>query len=264
MYTTSDIVKNLEQLGILPSDTVMVHTSLKSIGELKNGADTVLDALCGYLEEGLLVMPGHTWAYVDGEHPEFDVTKSPVCVGVLPEVFRKRKGVYRSQHPTHSLLAYGPCAGQFVSGQERFDTPCAPGSSYGDLEKRDGKVMLIGVNFMRCTLIHCIEEIAGVPGRLTGTYQQLWVKDKEGAVHRVPSHRHQNANSDNYQKLEPVLSSKGVLTRGIIGDATTIVCKIKDLFGITLELLSRDIRLFDDDKPVPEDWYKSIALKNES
>lgn len=264
MYTTSHIVKNLEQLGILPSDTVMVHASLKSVGKLENGADTVLDAMCGYLREGLLVLPGHTWAYVDGEHPEFDVMKSPVCVGALPEVFRKRSGVYRSLHPTHSLLAYGPYAGQFVSGQERFDTPCAPGSCYGELERRAGKVMLVGVDFMRCTLIHCIEEIAGVPGRIAGTYEQLRVKDKEGRVHSVPSHRHQNANSDYYQKLEPVMDHRGVLTRGKIGDAATIVCEIKDLFGITLELLGRDIRLFDDDKPVPEEWYKGSALKNES
>jgi aminoglycoside 3-N-acetyltransferase len=208
------------------------------------------------LSSGLFVLPGHTWADIDAHNPEFDVLNSPVCVGVMPEVFRKRKGVYRSLHPTHSLLAYGCGAKEFVSGQEKFDTPCAPDSCYGKLEKLSGKVMLIGVDFMSCTLVHCIEEVAGVPERISDTWEQLRVRDESGRLYNVPSRRHQNANSDYYQKLEPVLQYKKVLTRGKIGDADTVVCNIKDLFSITLELLNKNIRLLDDDKPVPEEWYK--------
>ncbi len=255
MYTKQDIMNDMEHLGILPSDTVLVHSSLKSIGATENGADTVLDAFCGYLNSGLLVMPGHTWDYINAQNPEFDVMESPVCVGVMPELFRKRKGVHRSLHPTHSLLAYGHDAEQFVSGDEKFDTPCAPDSCYGKLEKRDGKVVFIGVNFMKCTLVHCIEEVANVPGRLTDTWEQLRVKKADGEVIPVPSRRHHNSNSDYFEKLEPVFEYRNVLTRGKIGDADTIVCKIQDLFRITLELLKKDPRLFDDDKPVPKEWF---------
>ncbi len=256
MYSKADIINDIKKLGIAPADTVIVHTSLKSIGPLENGADTVLDAFCEYLGNGLLVLPGHTWAGINGENPEFDVLNTPVCIGVMPEIFRKRKGVYRSLHPTHSLLACGNDAKEFVGGQERFDTPCAPDSCYGELEKRDGWVVLLGVNFMRCTLIHCIEEIAGVPGRLTQARELLKVKDESGRLHMVPSRRHQNANSDYYQKIEPVLDHKKVLKRGKIGAADTIACRVRDLFRITLELLGKDMELFNDNKPVPAEWYK--------
>lgn len=255
MYTKQDIMNDLKHLGIAPTDTVLVHTSLKKIGPAENGADTVLDAFCEYLDRGLLVLPGHTWSSIDAKHPEFDVRESPVCVGALPEIFRKRSGVFRSLHPTHSLLAYGHDAEQFVAGEERFDTPCAPDSCYGKLEKRNGKVLLIGVNFMKCTLVHCIEEVAGVPGRLTDFMEPLRVKKADGEVIAVPSHRHQNSNSDYFEKLEPVLEYRNVLTRGKIGGADSIVCGIPDLFRITLELLGKNPRLFDDDQPVPREWY---------
>lgn len=255
MYSKKDITDDLEKLGIAPTDTLMVHASLKSIGKTEEGADTVLDAFCEYLSPGLLVISGHTWADINAGNPEFDVVRSPVCVGALAEVFRKRQGVCRSLHPTHSLLAYGRDAESFVSGQEKFDTPCSPDSCYGDLEKRNGKVMFIGVNFMKCTLVHCIEEVAAVPGRLTETREQLRVRDGNGAVFYVPSRRHQNANSDYYEKLEAVLEYKNVLIRGKIGDADTMVCPVRDLFRITLDLLCRDKMLFNDDKPVPEEWY---------
>lgn len=256
MYTKNDISNDIKRLGILPSDTVMVHTSLKKIGKTEAGADTVLDAFCRYLSEGLLVLPGHTWASINADNPEFDVLKTPVCVGVMPEVFRKRSGVYRSLHPTHSVLAYGSGAAEFVSGQEKFDTPCSPDSCYGKLERMDGKLILVGVDFMKCTLVHCIEEVAGVPGRISDTWEPLKVRDENGMLRNVPSRRHQNANSDYYQKLEPVLQYKNVLIRGKVGDADTIVCRITDLFSITLDLLKKNIRLFDDAEPVPEKWYK--------
>lgn len=255
MYTKQDIIGDIRKLGILSTDTLLVHTSLKKIGTTENGADTIIDAFCEYLDSGLLVIPGHTWADINAENPQFDVINSPVCVGVLPEIFRKRSGVYRSLHPTHSLLAYGRNAQQFVEGQEKFDTPCSPDSCYGELEKRDGKVMLLGVDFTRCTLVHCIEEVANVPGRLADTWEQLRVRNESGEIINVPSRRHQNANSDHYQKLESVLDHRGVLTKGKVGNSDTIVCKIKDLFRITIELLNRDIRLFDDKKPVPREWY---------
>lgn len=255
MVTKNDLVQSIKQMGILPTDTVMVHVSLKQIGTAEAGADTVIDALCESLTDGLLVLPGHTWSTINAQNPEFDVKNSPVCVGVMPEVFRKRKGVYRSLHPTHSLLAFGNGAEEFVRGQEVFDTPCAPESCYGQMEKRNGKVLFIGVNFMKCTLVHCIEEVARIPGRLTDTREPLRVKTESGEILSVPSRRHDNANSDHYEKLEPVLDWRGALTRGKIGEADSIVCGIRDLFTVTLELLKKNPRLFDDFEPVPKSWY---------
>ena len=107
MYTKSDLMTGLAALNIDPRGTLLVHSSMKAIGPVEGGADTVLDALSEYMKDGLLVLPTHTWRSVAGEHNVFDVLHEPCCVGILPELFRQRPGVIRSLHPTHSVAALG-------------------------------------------------------------------------------------------------------------------------------------------------------------
>lgn len=101
---------------------------MKSIGQVDGGADTVLDVFSQYMKDGLLVLPTHTWAYINKNNPRFYVDKSPSCVGILTELFRKRPGVVRSLHPTHSVAALGKDAKEFVAGDEKCDTPCGRNS----------------------------------------------------------------------------------------------------------------------------------------
>ena len=44
VYTKDDIKKQLKDMRLRPDDTVLVHSSMKSIGEVEGRADTVLDA----------------------------------------------------------------------------------------------------------------------------------------------------------------------------------------------------------------------------
>ena len=77
------------------------------------------------------MLPTHTWSYINADNPKFYVDQSPSCVGILPELFRKRPGVVRSSHPTHSVAALGQDAKAFTNDDHRFDTPCARGSAWG-------------------------------------------------------------------------------------------------------------------------------------
>lgn len=255
LHTKQSLMNDLRNMGMDPADTLLMHSSMKSIGEVEGGADTVLDALSEYLSAGLLILPAHTWSTVNSANPVFDVRESSTCVGVLTERFRKRPGVIRTLHPTHSLSCLGSDAESFASGQERFDTPCAPESCYGRLEKRDAKILLVGVNFSRNTTVHCIEEVAQVPGRLSAGHQQLFVKDYDGHLISVPSRRHENSNSETFVKLEPVLYRRNLLQNTLFGDAHCLLVQAKDLFDVTLEMLNRNPRLFDDFAPIPEQWF---------
>ena len=107
MYTKDDLMRGLKEMNIDPRGTLLVHSSMKAIGPVEGGADAVLDALSEYMKDGLLVLPTHTWATVKDERNVFDVLREPSCVGILPELFRKRPGVVRSLHPTHSVAALG-------------------------------------------------------------------------------------------------------------------------------------------------------------
>lgn len=251
MATYDSLQNDLRAFGCKSSDTILIHASMKSIGPVVGGADTVLDVLSDYFRDGLLVLPAHTWSYIDAHNPVFDVRESKTCVGVLTELFRHRPGVYRTLHPTHSLCALGRDAASFTAGQERFSTPCSPFSCYGKLEQRDAVVLMIGVDFSRNTLVHCIEEVAQVSRRMTDRYEKLYVRDADGRKTLVLSRRHNHANSENYVKLQPVMLQKGLLHTGKFGEAPCFYFRAQDLFAVTLDLLWRCPRLFDDDSPVP-------------
>ena len=255
MICKETLMEDLSHMGIDPGGTLLCHLSMKAIGPVEGGADAVLDALSAYMKDGLLVIPGHTWDNINEEHPVFDSASTPVCVGMLPEIFRKRPGVIRSNHPTHSLCALGTDAENFCAGQEHFDTPCAPESCYGELERRNAQVLMTGVDFSRNTSIHCIEEVAEVPNRIGKNRQMLYWTDITGTIHALPSYRHENADSSLYVKIEPVMRARKQLRTVPFGNAKSLLFCEKDLFCTVLELLHRNIDLFGDDHPVPREWY---------
>ena len=43
-YTKQQLTDMIHRMGIQPDDSIMVHASMKSIGNVEGGADTVLDA----------------------------------------------------------------------------------------------------------------------------------------------------------------------------------------------------------------------------
>ncbi|MEK3902506.1 AAC(3) family N-acetyltransferase [Paenibacillus sp. FSL R7-0179] len=251
MHTRSSLMKQLEKMGIDPQGTLLVHSSLKSIGEVEGGADTVLDVLSEYMKEGLLVLPTHTWSYINGLNPRFSVLESPVCVGILPELFRKRPGVIRSWHPTHSVAALGRDGAVFTAGDERWDTPCARGSVYGKLLDREAEIMLLGVDLRRNTFIHGIEEWVDIPGRMTDVHEALYTVTPEGEEIAVPSRRHCGLSwSQHFWKVESVLEDGGALRRGSFGDAAVMLCGTVETTRILSDMLRENPDLFSDNEPL--------------
>lgn len=57
-----DIVEGLREIGLKEGDIVIVHTSLKSMGYVCGGAQTVIEALIEVVtSEGTIVMPTQSW-----------------------------------------------------------------------------------------------------------------------------------------------------------------------------------------------------------
>ncbi|HHT43544.1 MAG TPA: AAC(3) family N-acetyltransferase [Firmicutes bacterium] len=259
MYSKEDLKRDLKGLGIQPQDTLLVHSSLKSLGPVRGGAEAVLDAFCEYLAPGLLVLPTHTWDQINGIYNVFDLAEEPSCVGVLTNLFRQRPGVLRSWHPTHSVAAYGPDAQEFIQGEEKFDTPCPREGCWGKLYDRGAKVLFLGVPLTCNTLIHGVEEWAGVPNRISAGYQLLKIRTPDGRLLDRPMRRHKapiRNLSDNYDKLEEPLLTLGIAVRGKIGAAVSTLIEVAPMVDLTMEFLRRNPDLFLDREPIPIEWYQ--------
>ncbi|RCX17724.1 aminoglycoside 3-N-acetyltransferase [Fontibacillus phaseoli] len=251
MHTKFTLMKQLEDAGIDSQGILLMHSSMKKIGEVEGGADTVLDALSEYMKDGLLVLPTHTWSSINGDHPKFYVETSEVCVGILPELFRKRPGVIRSLHPTHSVAALGKDAAEFTAGDERWDTPCHRQSAWGRLLDRQATIILVGVDLRRNTFIHGIEEWVDIPGRMTDEHEQLFTVLGDGTEISVPSRRHCGLPwSEHFWKVEDVLEEKGALSRTRLGDAEVLVCDAVKTTEILTGMLRTNPDLFSDNEPL--------------
>ncbi|AOZ94113.1 AAC(3) family N-acetyltransferase [Paenibacillus crassostreae] len=253
MHTHTSLLEQLQQMRINQQSVVLVHSSMKSLGEVEGGANTVLDVLEEYMKDGLLVLPTHTWANINENNPKFYVEQSPSCIGILPELFRKRHGVIRSWHPTHSVAAKGQDADWFTKGDEAFDTPCARGSAWGKLLDHQATILLIGVDLRRNTFMHGVEEWLDIPGRMTEHHEKLQTILGDGTIIEVPSRRHcGQAWSEYFWKVEDVMVKHGALVFGELGDAVVRICDTVKMTDILTEMLREDPDLFSDNEPLSQ------------
>ena len=259
MYTKSELKAQLSAMGFKGTETVIIHSSLKSIGEVENRAEGIIDALQEFFAEGLLVFPSMTYSLVSDKQPVFSVRDTPCCVSALPEIFRKRPGVIRSLHPTHAVAAIGKDAAEFVEGHEKFDSPAHPDSPWGKLYKRNAKIMFVGTKTIHCnTFLHGVEEWLPVPGMLTEEPQQLVVYDYEGKRIEVPSRRHVGSHSKWYHLMYPTFCEAGALTEGKFGDAQVFVVDAHMAGDIVYDLLKKEPLFFTDEYQASKgvtDWH---------
>lgn len=256
MHTKDTLLLELSEMNINPNGTLLVHSSMKAIGEVEGGADTVIDALMEYMKDGLLVLPTHTWAQMDDKtYNVFRPETEPSCVGILTNVFRTRPGVKRSLHPTHSVAAFGKDAAEFVSGEENSHSPCARGGCWEKLLKRRAQILFLGCNLTKNTFIHGVEEWNDIPNRLTKEPQDFYSVDEDGKMHHTYQYRHHceppaTEVSQYYGKMEPAFIKGGAIAYGKLGDAKCILGDAVKMAEITSVYLKKDEHLFDDGTPI--------------
>ncbi len=252
MYTKQQLLRQLGKTG-LPSDaSLLVHSSMKAVGEVRGGADTVLDAFCEYLKDGLLVMPTHTWATVNNEHNTYDYRTEPSCTGILGTLLSQRPGAVRSLHPSHSVAAWGHDAAEFVDGEHYAQTPCPRDGIMGKLLDRGGKILFLGCPLSKNTFIHGVEEWAQIPNRLgEPELRNIIMPDGSTFFTMVSPHRAPiNDVSVNYAKLEEPFLELGVASVHQIGDARCVLCDCAGMTRVVSEMLILEPDLFLDGEPV--------------
>ena len=152
-----ELADGLVSLGLKSKDYVMVHSSLSSFGHLVGGAETFIDVLQKIITyEGLIMMPAFTY----GREP-FDRNYTCSDTGKVAEVFRTMKNVVRSEHPTHSVCVWGNRSNELVDGHKTESAFCI-GSPMYKLLANGGKVLLVGVDYTSCSMIHVAQELADV------------------------------------------------------------------------------------------------------
>ena len=216
--TPLQLRESLAQLATMPSETLMVHSSLSACGQFTNGpADIIvaLKELCG-----TLCLPTHTYIYpvTLGERAAlFDAATTPSVSGALTEFFRKQPGVLRSIQSTHSLAASGPLAEEITAGHYTYDSPTGLGTPYSRLVHRPSAALMFGVHFHYYTFFHTAEFEAGSSHAFQqGVTDRLYVTDETGTKRECLSRR-QNWAPMRFQEAGDFLEKIGLVRRAALG-----------------------------------------------
>lgn len=232
MYSKENLKEQLGQMGIKPTDTVLIHTSMRAIGQVEGGPDGVLDAFCEYLTDGLLLVPTHTWDNVTPDNPRYDVRTSVPNIGLIPRTAAFRKDGVRSLHPTHSMWAYGADGAEFVKGEENAPSPTPKDYCWDKVADRHGKILLIGVENDKNTFIHSIEERLALPDRISDQAYDITIVDEEGREYTHPFYQQYCSKTEDislfFGIFEKPMVQMGVQTFGKFGDACV---RIVDAMG---------------------------------
>lgn len=268
MYTKTDIHTQLAAMGAPQDRPVMIHTSLRAVGEVEGRGDGLLDALIAYFtaQGGLCCIPTHNWATLKyADRITMDMLNPYTCIGTLPNLAAARSDGHRSLHPTHSTAVFGDAerAEAFISGEPTNLTSTGPEGCYGRLWRDEGYILLIGVGQDRNTYIHAAEELIGVPNRIASVPREGSIRLPSGEIIRRPVYYHKNEGitphvSYQYPKYEPAFRYHGCIVDGKIGDAPAMLCSARGIYDVVKLVYERSggIELLADDAPLDEAYWK--------
>ena len=241
--TEAGLRQDLVNIGVTNEMTLLVHSSLSSIGWVVGGSPTVVRALLHVLgEKGTLVMPAATphcadpatwasprvpeaWLAEVREHlPIFDPRTTPTARGAICETFRTWPDTLRSNHPVESVCARGVAASTITSVHPLAFSE-GPGGPFEKLYDLDCWVLLLGVGFNRCTALHFAESL--LDKRRVKTLQFPVLDNGQRVWMEV-----RNVADDNDTHF-PVIGHKYVaaegVRRGAIGDARSMLFPMRGL-----------------------------------
>jgi aminoglycoside 3-N-acetyltransferase len=237
VITAARISEDLARLGLATGDWVVLHSSLRSIGQVEGGADSVVTALLDVLgPAGLLMAPSYTyWTQ------RFDVANARGATGAISEAIRRRSGAVRSWHPTHSVVAIGSdaeaiCAGHHSIGAVEVDSPL------GKVARNGGFVLLLGAGHASNSTVHVGENAAKVPyldvkfRADSFTTATVLLPDREIDVPII----HPSGCSRSFGRIEEPLRARGAVRDGLVGGAVSQLMRGQAVIDTAVDRLSAD------------------------
>lgn len=240
-----DFSKDFSSLGILPGDTVLMHSSMKALGTDET-PEYFLKSLCDYLgEKGTLLLPALTYSNVGENQPLFSVRETVPCIGLLPRVFVRMEGVIRSMHPTHSCAAYGYRAKEMTERHYLDKTPVGENSPFRILAEVGGKILMVGDINDHCTFMHGMEEIAGAPYCLNKYTTRYVLEDYDGTRREVHLYGHdfKDIADQKYSRFENILAFPDI-KKGRICKADCTLISASALQQAALKAFEQDLYYF--------------------
>jgi len=235
MSGIEETAAQLDALGVRRNGVLLVHTSFREVRPIEEGPLGLIRALRASLGPGgTLVMPTMT----DGESV-FDPRSTPTyCMGITAELFWRQPHVLRSTHPGGSFAALGPQA-DLICAPQPLTPPHGRDSPPGRVHDLGGQVLLLGVTYGECTMLHVAETMAPVPYSVV---HPCWV-EVEGVPAKVmiPESDH---CCRGFERVAGWMRTRALQREGKVGNANAMLADARDIVSVALERLRVDPLVF--------------------
>ena len=249
----------LSELGVRSGDSLCVFSDISVFGIPDEARIGVREKGVGaipalYLEtflsavgrEGSLFMPTFTYSACRDE--VFDPGLTASTVGVLTEVFWKRKNVLRSSHPIFSFAGIGKQAEHLLQLDEK---DCfAARSFFGKMCGVGGKYLLFGINFQNAaTFVYFSLQKANVPYRFTKNFKARVSEKGKLAHYDVPYFVRHLDQENNFDPLENLAMESGVVRSARYCGGPLMLTEARAIDQFVCQELAKDPYCFVSSKP---------------
>src|SRR5258706_8105013 len=179
MLSYQELLDGFRQINIKQGDTIVVHTSYKSLGGVEGGVDAVIDAMRELVgKNGTVLFPAFNFQSWTETH-YFDVMETPSKMGMITEQARLRQDAKRTPHPIYSFSVLGPRAEEFSKTEDV--EAYGPRPVFALFHKLNATIISIGLDFNNSfSMHHYIEYNVGCDYRrcegIAGLYIGFYVK----------------------------------------------------------------------------------------
>ena len=232
MWSKERIREDLEELRILPGDSLILHGSMRSVGEVKGGAESVIDALLEIVgPEGTIMAPAfsNVRRIREGDQVPQAGDIHSANIGILAVILASRPDSARSRHRAFGFTALGKNA-EFLTANAPFHFPLGANSPLAKLYQLNGGILLIGTGHNTNCAVHLAEAWADVPyGRrkaIVPNEQEEW-QEMQGTPEC----------SRGFRKIEPVLRQARILREAYVGNAPSQYMRIQYAVTMAIEML---------------------------
>lgn len=235
LCTHTSLTDDLTALGVFPGATLLVHSSLSSLGWVCGGAPALVQALTDAVgPSGTVVVPTQSgecsdpaewqnppvpeawWETIRAQMPAYDPAVTPTAgVGRVPESLRTWPGAVRSAHPQTSFAALGPRARELMEPHPMKDS-LGPGSPLGRMARSGAQVLFLGTGYATCTAFHLAEyrlpasprTNCGAPVR-SSSGERVWAEFTDVAL-----------DEEDFPRIGADFEAQAPVTVGTVGAAT--------------------------------------------
>jgi aminoglycoside 3-N-acetyltransferase len=260
MYSRTDLSAGFRDLGIVSGDTVMLHASIRAVGEIAGGPDEIHLALKDVLTpEGTLMMYASCPAFYDEvgrghlsssqerdlleKLPAFDAltARSQRDNGALVELFRTYPGSMVNSHVAR-FVVWGKHAEYLISKQP-WNYAFGRDTALERFVDLDGRILLLGCDHDTVTFLHYAEHLVDLPDKRIARYkvpvsengQRVW-RDME-EFDTADQGAHPNWPERFFARLADTYLTKTNNRGGRVGDAQCFVLDARGLLVFALQIM---------------------------